>query len=137
MSGIDEFRLGEASQQQQQQQHSTYSFSYTDALSLSIGNMSEINVDSIVNKNRSNNTNYVMHDFKSTSLTYTIIFGFVCAFLCFLTITGNLLVLITFRRIKTVSTRKVSYDKNINMVIHEIMHDYNNVYMSVSPFQRR
>ncbi|CAF1676067.1 unnamed protein product [Rotaria magnacalcarata] len=102
MSGIDEFRLGEASQQQQQQQHSTYSFSYTDALSLSIGNMSEINVDSIVNKNRSNNTNYVMHDFKSTSLTYTIIFGFVCAFLCFLTITGNLLVLITFRRIKTV-----------------------------------
>ena len=38
-----------------------------------------------------------------SGLTYAIISGLICACLCFLTITGNLLVLITFRRVRTVS----------------------------------
>ena len=38
-----------------------------------------------------------------SELTLAIIFGLICACLCFLTITGNLLVLITFRRVRTVS----------------------------------
>lgn len=102
MSSIDEFRLDEK-QQQQQQQRNIYSLSYTDVLSLSIGNMSEIDLYHITNRNLTNNANYLAHDFQSISVLYGIILGFVCAFLCLLTITGNFLVLITFRRIKTVS----------------------------------
>ncbi|CAF2732330.1 unnamed protein product [Rotaria sp. Silwood2] len=109
MSSIDEFLLGE----EQQQQQSTYSVRYTHALSIGIANMSEIDLDNITHRNRNNNENYLINDFKPISLAYTIIFGFVCAFLCFLTITGNLLVLITFRRIRTVSTSKISYSKSL------------------------
>ncbi|CAF3368799.1 unnamed protein product [Rotaria sp. Silwood1] len=98
MSGIDEFIFGE----EQQQQQSTNSLCSSDALSIGMTNMSEISLNNITYRNRNNNTHYLINDFKSTSLAYTIIFGFVCAFLCFLTITGNLLVLITFRRMRTV-----------------------------------
>lgn len=38
-----------------------------------------------------------------SGLIYAIISGLICACLCFLTIAGNLLVLVTFRRVRTVS----------------------------------
>lgn len=98
MSGVVEILLGKDLQQ------STDPSTYTDALLLSLGNMSEINLDNLTNKTQNDSLNYLINDLKSTSLVYTIILGFVCAFLCFLTVTGNLLVLITFRRMQTVST---------------------------------
>jgi uncharacterized membrane protein YjjP (DUF1212 family) len=71
-----------------------------DTLQFLIWNMSEIYLSNLTNKHLNDSTSYTSI---STPLTYTIIFGFVCACLCFLTITGNLLVLITFRRMRTVS----------------------------------
>jgi len=98
MSGIN--GIFSAEQQQQHQQSNTYSVITTDVLSFSIGNISDNNLINITNRNENDSTSF-------TSLTYTIIFGLVCACLCFLTITGNLLVLITFRRMRTVSINKI------------------------------
>ena len=91
MSGTDELTLVV------QQQLNIYSIVTNDNLSFSIGNLSE----SILNRNHSND---FRRKFQISALTYTIIFGFICACLCFLTVTGNLLVLITFRRVRTVSS---------------------------------
>lgn len=106
MIGIDELLLAE---QQQYQQANTYSVATIDDLSLSLGNILQINLINITNRNENNSTNYLISDSELAQLPYTIIFGFICACLCFLTITGNLLVLITFRRMRTVSISKISY----------------------------
>ena len=74
-----------------------------DTFQLIIWNMSEIYLSNLTNRHLNDSTNYPSYTSISTSLTYTIIFGLVCACLCFLTIAGNLLVLITFRRMRTVS----------------------------------
>jgi hypothetical protein len=74
-----------------------------DTLPFMIWNMSEIYPPNVTNRHLNDSTNYSSYTPISASLIYTIIFGFVCACLCFLTITGNLLVLITFRRMRTVS----------------------------------
>ncbi len=89
MSGIGKYFIGE---EQQQRQPSTHSSVNTDAFSLSIDAMPEMNLTTITKEDVDNST-----------LTYKISFGFICACLCLLTITGNLLVLVTFRRIRTVS----------------------------------
>jgi len=59
--------------------------------------MSDINLVNIKND--------TMLNPKNSTLPYKISLGSICACLCLLTITGNLLVLITFRRIRTVSIR--------------------------------
>jgi hypothetical protein len=104
MSGINEYLLIE---EQRQQQPNIHYVAITDALLLNIGNMSEINMANLTQKNSNDSTNDLLGDFNLTSLSYNIIFGLVCACLCFLTITGNLLVLVTFRRMRTVSIWKI------------------------------
>lgn len=52
-----------------------------------------------------NQTNFTKTCTNDVTLTYKISFGVICACLCLLTITGNLLVLIVFRRIRTVSMK--------------------------------
>jgi len=69
----------------------------THVRSFTINTMSEINLINI--------TNDTMGNLKNSTLSYKISLGTICACLCLLTITGNLLVLITFRRIRTVSIR--------------------------------
>jgi hypothetical protein len=98
MSGTDRLFLAEDQQYQQQQQlQNTNSVITIDSLSFSLGNMSDILLNNLAIRNSPH--------VELTTLTYTIIFGLICACLCFLTITGNLLVLITFRRMRTVSIR--------------------------------
>ena len=99
MSGIGVFLLG-----QEQQQQSIYSSIGTNVLSLSTVKMLGINQPNITNENFNNSNNYS----GETQLTYKISLGFICVCLCLLTITGNLLVLITFRRIRTVSIRIIN-----------------------------
>lgn len=111
MNNIDEIFLTE----EQQQEQNVYSVFVTDAISLTIENMLDINMGNITNRNPNDSIDYLPHDLTSISLTYTFIFGIVCALLCFLTIMGNLLVLITFRRMKTVSISKISYHRSIHM----------------------
>jgi len=101
MSSIDEYFIGE----EQQQEQNIHFSADTDAFSINIDMMLEINLINITNQNANNRTNYQMPDLEYTTLTYKISLGFICACLCLLTITGNLLVLITFRRIRTVSIR--------------------------------
>lgn len=104
MSGIDEYSIGE----HQQQQHSTYSPIDTNAVALSIITMSEMNLTNLTIQNTTNRIYDLMSlVLNNTTLTYKISLGFICACLCLLTITGNLLVLITFRRIRTVSIRNI------------------------------
>jgi hypothetical protein len=91
MSGIGEVFIG-----YEQKQQSAYSF---------VDTMSEINRTNITNRNTNHWTIDPMSDLEYTALSYKISLGLICACLCLLTITGNLLVLITFRRIRTVSTR--------------------------------
>lgn len=62
-------------------------------------------VNTMIELNRTNFTKTCTND---VTLTYKISFGVICACLCLLTIMGNLLVLIIFRRIRTVSTRNTS-----------------------------
>ena len=76
-----------------------------DSLSLSLGQMPEIHPTNLSNRYLNDSTTELLHDSEFTSFTYKFTFGFVCACLCFLTITGNLLVLITFRRMRTVSIK--------------------------------
>jgi hypothetical protein len=97
MNSIGEFFIGE-----EQQQLSRHFSVVTDVLSLSIDTILEMNLTNITDENVNNITNSSTQD---TTLTYKISLGFICAGLCMLTITGNLLVLITFRRIQTVSIR--------------------------------
>ncbi len=108
MIGIDDLLLAE---QQQYQQANTHSIATIDdlSLSISIGNILQINLINITNRNENNSTNYLISDLELAELPYTIVFGLICACLCFLTITGNLLVLITFRRMRTVSICKILY----------------------------
>lgn len=91
MTGTDELTLVV------QQQLNIYSIVTNDNLSFSMGNLSESILTNRVQLND------IRRKFQISTLTYTIIFGFICACLCFLTVTGNLLVLITFRRVRTVS----------------------------------
>jgi len=111
MSDIDELFF--ANQQQQDQQLNPYFFTTRVNFSFNIGNFSDNNLINITNINE-NGSNIIdtEHQLELTSLPYTIIFGFICACLCFLTVTGNLLVLITFRRIQTVSISKISCHRN-------------------------
>jgi hypothetical protein len=97
MSDINEFSIGK----EQQQQQNIHFSATTDVLSFIIRKMSDINSTNITQYNSNNNISNV----EFPSLTYKISFGLICACLCLLTITGNLLVLITFRRIRTVSIR--------------------------------
>ena len=83
-----------------EQQH-VQSISFADVLTLSLGNMPEID---FANRTHTNSSLAdVPHAFDFTSPTYKIVFGLLCACLCLLTIAGNLLVLITFRHMRTVS----------------------------------
>jgi hypothetical protein len=110
MSDIDELFF--ADQQQQHQQLNPYFFTTPVNFSFSIGNFSDNNLINITNINENGSIIDTEHQLELTSLPYTIIFGFICACLCFLTVTGNLLVLITFRRIQTVSISKISSHRN-------------------------
>lgn len=96
MNNIDEYFSTEQ-QQPPYQQPSIYFIAAINDFALSLGNFSENDLFNITYKYENKNPSQV------TPLTYTIIFGLVCACLCFLTIAGNLLVLITFRRMQTVS----------------------------------
>ncbi len=80
-----------------QQQLNIYSIITTDNLTFSIGNISD---NILTNKNEHND---FRRNFQLSASTYRIIFGLICACLCFLTVTGNLLVLVTFRRMRSVS----------------------------------
>ncbi|CAF1273156.1 unnamed protein product [Rotaria sordida] len=65
--------------------------------------MSEIYLADIKDSNSIINiTNIITSDVEFITLTYKIGWGFIFMCLCLLTITGNLLVLVTFRRIRTV-----------------------------------
>ncbi|CAF4860592.1 unnamed protein product [Rotaria sp. Silwood1] len=83
MSYINRFLIGEQQQQQQQrqQQHSTH---------FSVGTNAFTYITNLI------------PDSKFSTLPYKISLGFIFICLCLLTITGNLLVLVTFRRIRTV-----------------------------------
>ena len=96
MTGIDKYLFGE-------EQQSTYSSASTKALLLSMDDMTEINLTNISNRNSNDSTNYLISNVEYVTLTYKISLGFICACLCLLAIVGNLLVLITFSRIRTVS----------------------------------
>jgi hypothetical protein len=100
MSDINEFSIGE----EQQQQNRCFSAT-TAVLSVIIDKMSELNLTNITTQYKNNSNNH----FQFPSLTYKISLGLICACLCLLTMTGNLLVLITFRRIRTVSIRIYLY----------------------------
>lgn len=78
-------------------QMNRYDLTVNDDFLFSMENITE---NLLGNKSESK---YSLRNQQLPELTYTIIFGLICAFLCFLTITGNLLVLITFRRVRTVS----------------------------------
>ena len=88
--------------EEQQQQQNTHSSIDTDVLTFTIDTMLEMNLTNLTNQYINNRIYYLLSVFEST-LTYKISLGLICACLCLLTITGNLLVLITFRRIRTVS----------------------------------
>jgi len=108
MSGIDRYLIG--NEQRQQQQQSIYSSASTNTLSLSMDDMIEINLTNITNRYSNDSTNYLIPNVEYTTLTYKISLGFICACLCLLAITGNLLVLITFRRMRTVSIRIYNFN---------------------------
>ncbi|CAF1440797.1 unnamed protein product [Adineta ricciae] len=101
MSSIDSYPVNENLLQQQQQ--SLYSSVSPDIQAYPLNDMTEIDLTEIVqrNTNRSTTIDIVTH-FQYSSLILKISLGLICACLCLLTITGNLLVLITFRRIRTV-----------------------------------
>ena len=104
MSLIDGLILDDDRQQEAQQQSNVSALvAGLDTLSLSLGQMPEIHSTNLSSRYLNDSTTAFLHEPDFTSFTYKVIFGFVCACLCFLTITGNLLVLITFRRMRTVS----------------------------------
>lgn len=70
---------------------------FSDDLSNNLTNQTDPQINNLTHQ-----TDHQINNDQLTTLTYTITFGFICACLCFLTITGNLLVLITFRRMRTV-----------------------------------
>lgn len=81
-----------------------------ETLSLTLDPMLDISLSINHTSAYSNETNlFIDPNFELTSLSYKIISGLVCAFLCFLTITGNFLVLITFRRMRTVSEFRTTW----------------------------
>jgi hypothetical protein len=114
MSGIDGFLIGEEQQkqqqqqrrrrQQQQQQPSQGVTVHIDVLLLIINNMFDVHLSNLSNRHLHTNVTFIMSDFEYTTLTYKIGLAFICICLCLLTIIGNFLVLITFRRMRTVST---------------------------------
>ncbi|CAF3357590.1 unnamed protein product [Rotaria socialis] len=64
--------------------------------------MSEINLTNLKNQSFTNNSFDLISNFEYATLTYKFSLGSIFICLCLLTITGNLLVLIIFRRIRTV-----------------------------------
>ena len=100
MSDIDDiFSLEE----QRQQPPSTYSDTVTDALSPTMGHLFEMHFINASDRDSNDTTSGLIHDLALPSVVYTIVFGAICALLCFLTVAGNLIVLSTFRRLRTVS----------------------------------
>ena len=102
MSGIDGYLIDDKQQRPPpppRQQHSA------DALSLNLGNMSDIHLANLSNRGQNDTTDGPMSGSQLTALTYKISLGLICACLCLLTVTGNFLVLLTFRRLRTVSIR--------------------------------
>ena len=115
MSVIDGFLLGEDSQQHhhlQQQQQQQRSILRSDVLSPRMSNLPDMYLANQSNRNASTSANTIAGfavESEFAILSYKISLGFICACLCLLTISGNLLVLITFRRIRTVSiSRRLS-----------------------------
>ncbi|CAF0938577.1 unnamed protein product [Adineta steineri] len=100
MSSTNKYFIGEERQQQQQQD--TYSSINIHDHSFRLNDMIEISLINITNRNLNGSLYYSISNFEYTTLTYKISMGFICACLCLLTITGNLFVLITFRRIRKV-----------------------------------
>ena len=108
MSTLDAFLLGEDSQrhhlqqQRQQQQRSTVR---SDVISWRMNPLQDMHLANQSNRIATTSANIASLIFVSeyAILTYKISLGFICACLCLLTVSGNLLVLITFRRIRTVS----------------------------------
>lgn len=100
MNSIGGYSISDEEEQQQR----TYPFVNTDTFL--------VHLDPIVTLNRTNLTDKNQDDLR---LIYKINFGVICACLCVLTITGNLLVLIIFRRIRTVSLffKQNSTDNNL------------------------
>lgn len=90
-------------------QHISSTLPVIETLSLSLDQMSEIPTTNFTGKDLLQTSIELQYDTQVVSLPYQITFGFLCASLCILTIIGNLLVLITFRRIRTVSTNKQHY----------------------------
>ena len=103
MNGIGEYLIHDEEEQQQQQtsaapspaQQGIYSFVNTNAISLDLHPILALNLTNLTKKSED--------DLRSV---YKISSGVICACLCLLTITGNLPVLIIFRRIRTVSRTK-------------------------------
>jgi hypothetical protein len=117
MSDINGFILGE-------QQQNIYSVVNGDTLSFIIWNMSEFNLSNATYIYQNDSTNHSSNVSELTSLTYTIFFGLICACLCFLTVTGNLLVLVTFRRMRTVSIIEISIEWLINGTVYQYVLEY-------------
>ncbi|CAF1534176.1 unnamed protein product [Rotaria magnacalcarata] len=88
--------------EEHEQYEVTYGFENIYVHSFNIDNMSEINLTNLKSQDFSNNSFDLISNFKYTTLTYKFGLGFIFICLCLLTMTGNLLVLITFRRIRTV-----------------------------------
>jgi small-conductance mechanosensitive channel len=110
MNHIDGSRLTDEPHDTQHQQYilSVVS-SHIDTLSLRLDHMPDIVLDNLTNQYLNTNTTNIQYQYDLTSFTYKIILGIVCACLCFLTIMGNLLVLITFRRMRTVSITMILF----------------------------
>lgn len=104
MSRIDDFFIGD-----EQQQQSTHFPIDPNVLGFSNITIAEITLMNLKNRTITNKFYDLISVLDHPTLTYKISLGFICACLCLLTITGNLLVLITFRRIRTVSIRKKSH----------------------------
>jgi len=109
MSDINGFIFAE---QQQHRQSNTYFLTNGVDILFSLANFSDNNLINITNRNENGSLIDTERQSELTSLPYTIIFGFVCACLCFLTVTGNLLVLVTFRHMQTVSISKILCHRN-------------------------
>ncbi|UJR21407.1 hypothetical protein I4U23_024497 [Adineta vaga] len=102
MSIIDSHFFIEESKSYHQQQQNTYSSVSSNIHSFSLNDMTEIDLTHISHQNANGSTTDIIINFKYSIFIFQISLGLICACLCLLTITGNLLVLITFRRIRTV-----------------------------------
>ena len=105
MTVVDNYLITDERPSQQRQRQSSPYASTTPAHSLR--NVTEILLTDLPSAHANESLVQSVAHVQYSFLLFKIGLGFVCACLCLLTVTGNLLVLVTFRRLRTVSIRCV------------------------------